>query len=71
MKNYTTRKIFDPINSLIGKIVIAETSEKRFAARLIVINGDELWFEDRTGRQWMNSRSAMQSIVAGKQIEEC
>jgi hypothetical protein len=35
MKNNTTRKILDPINSLIGKIVIAETSDKRFAARLI------------------------------------
>jgi len=69
MKDNITRKIFDPINSLIGKIVIVETSEKRFAARLIASNGDELWFEDRTGRQWMNSRSAMQSIVIGKQIE--
>jgi hypothetical protein len=69
MKNNTTRKILDPINNLVGKIVIAETLEKRFAARLIAVNGDELWFEDRTGRQWMNSRSAMQSIVVGKQIE--
>ena len=70
MKNNTTGKTLDPINSLIGKIVIVETSGKRFAARLIAVNGDELWFEDRTGRQWMNSRSAMQSIVVGKQIEE-
>ena len=69
MKNNTTGKTLDPINNLIGKIVIVETAGKRFAARLIVINGDELWFEDRTGRQWMNSRSAMQSIAVGKQIE--
>ena len=69
MKNNTTGKILDPINNLIGKIVIVETAGKRFAARLIAVNGDELWFEDRTGRQWMNSRSAMQSIAVGKQIE--
>lgn len=69
MKYNTTGKILDPINNLVGKIVIVETSEKRFAARLIAVNGDELWFEDRTGRQWMNSRLAMQSIAVGKQIE--
>jgi hypothetical protein len=69
MKDNTARKILDPINSLIGKIIIAETSEKRFAARLIAVNGEELWFEDRTGRQWMNSRSAVKSIVVGKQMD--
>lgn len=59
---------FDPISELVGKIIIAETSENRFAARLIAILGNELWFESKRGARWMKNRREIQNICLGTQV---
>jgi hypothetical protein len=58
----------DPISSLLGKIAIVETPDKRFAARLIAVNDTELWFESKRGARWMHNRSEIKSICLGKQV---
>ena len=63
-----TMNNFDPISDLVGKIIIAETSENRFAARLIAILGNELWFESRMGARWMKNRREIQNICLGTQV---
>jgi len=57
----------DPINKLIGKIVIVE-ADYRFAARLIAVVGPELWFESKRGAVWMRNRSDIQNICLGTQV---
>jgi hypothetical protein len=57
----------DPINKLIGKIVIVE-ADYRFAARLIAVVGPELWFESKRGAVWMRSRNDIQNICLGTQV---
>jgi hypothetical protein len=58
----------DPISLLLGKIVIVETPERRFAGRLIFVNSTELWFESKMGARWMHNRCEIQSICLGKQV---
>ena len=53
---------FDPISKLVGKIIIVENNEKRFAARLIAALGNELWFEGRNGRRWAAACSPQRSM---------
>jgi hypothetical protein len=67
MTQNTTTQI-DPIESTIGTIVIVQTTEKRFAARLIALKGDELWFESKRGARWMYNRSDILGIFPGKQV---
>jgi hypothetical protein len=67
MTQNTTIQI-DPIVDSIGTIVIVQTTEKRFAARLIALKGDELWFESKRGARWMHNRSDIIGIFPGKQV---
>jgi hypothetical protein len=59
---------FDPISKLVGKIIIVENNEKRFAARLIAALGNELWFESKRGAVWMQNRNDIQNICLGTQV---
>ena len=59
---------FDPISDLVGKIIIVETPENRFAARLIAALGNELWFESKRGTRWMKNRSEIRNICLGTQV---
>lgn len=61
-------KDLDPISLLLGKITIVETPSNRFAARLIAILGNELWFESKRGTRWMQNRSDIQNICLGTQV---
>jgi hypothetical protein len=59
---------FDPISDLIGNITIVETPSNRFAARLIAVLGNELWFESKRGARWMQNRNDIQNICLGTQV---
>jgi len=60
---------FDPISKLVGKIIIVDDIYgKRFAARLIAANGNELWFESKRGTVWMQNRNDIQNICLGTQV---
>lgn len=52
----------DPILSLPKRICIVKTIDNSFAARLIKINGDELWFQNRRGQKWMVNRKNILEI---------
>lgn len=58
---------FDPISKLVGKIVIVE-ADYRFAARLIAVRNNELWFESKRGAVWMRNRNDIQNICLGTQV---
>jgi hypothetical protein len=60
---------FDPINDWIGQIVIVENVDKRYAAKLIAINGNELWFESKIKARWMQARSEIKYLgLAVRQV---
>jgi hypothetical protein len=60
---------FDPISKIVGKIIIVDDNYgKRFAARLIAANGNELWFESKRGTVWMRNRNDIQNICLGTQV---
>jgi hypothetical protein len=58
----------DPLSKDLGTIVVVETADDRFAARLIAIQGNELWFESKKGKHWMKSRTEIISIRPGLQV---
>lgn len=68
MNNYNTEKI-DPIYDYLGKILISVDSKGKFAGRLIAIIGNELWFEGKDGRRWMQNRNEIKTLRLGKQVD--
>ena len=57
---------FDPIQEYIGKIVQVRHNKRQYAAKLIAIKGNELWFEARNKQRWMVSRTVLDYIcIAG------
>jgi hypothetical protein len=54
--------IDDPIYDYISKIMIVENDKREFAGRLVAVLGNELWFENRHGETWMESRRTIDYI---------
>jgi len=53
---------YDPIFDYIGKIVQVCHSGRKYHAKLIAINGDEVWLESRDKQRWMVSRKILEYI---------
>lgn len=53
---------YDPIFDYIGKIVQVCHSGRKYHAKLIAINGDEVWLEGRDKQRWMVSRKILEYI---------
>jgi len=54
----------DPIEVLLREICIVFANGTSFCARLIDIrsNGNELWFESKSGQRWMVQREVVTGI---------
>lgn len=52
----------DPLYDFLGKLVFVKSFGKKYSARLTTINNDELWFENRHGETWMESRRTLDYI---------
>ncbi len=53
----------DPIEALLGEICICFANGNSFCARMISIrDGEELWFESKSGQKWMVKREAVTGI---------
>jgi hypothetical protein len=53
----------DPIEALLSEICIVFANGNSFCARLVSIhNKNELWFESKSGQQWMVRRQAVAGI---------
>jgi hypothetical protein len=53
----------DPIEVLLSEICIVFANGTSFCARLVSIhNKNELWFESKSGQQWMVRRQAVTGI---------
>ena len=57
----------DPLPSLLKQICIVKTPDISFAARMISIQGEEVWFENKRGQKWMVNR---QNILEVKPVGE-
>lgn len=50
----------DPLSKLVGKVCSGKTTDgRRFLARLIEVNGNELWFETKRGKRILNKRESI------------
>jgi hypothetical protein len=58
----------DPIYDYISKIMIVENDKREFAGRLVAVLGNELWFEGRNGRRWMQNRNEIKTMRLGRQV---
>jgi hypothetical protein len=71
LNNMTDNEIceFDPIQDWIGKITQLRHNDRQYAAKLIAIRDNELWFEGRNKQRWMVNRSELQYIgLVGNQV---
>lgn len=54
----------DPIIELIGRIVLVTKRDGRsFAARLLCVRGDEIWFSNKQGTRMMVKREVVEEIT--------
>lgn len=59
----------DPIFDYIGKIVQVCHSNRKYQAKLIAINGNEVWLEAKNKQRWMVSRSILEYLgLVGNQV---
>jgi hypothetical protein len=59
----------DPIFDYIGKIVQVCHSNRKYQAKLIAINGNEVWLESKNKQRWMVSRSILEYLgLVGNQV---
>ena len=65
---YNMSNIDDPIYDYISKIMIVENDKREFAGRLVAVLGNELWFEGRNGRRWMQNRNEIKTMRLGRQV---
>lgn len=53
----------DILESFVGEVVIGNRSGGgEFSGRLIAIQGDECWFESKSGVRWMVNRANLAGI---------
>ncbi len=54
----------DPIVELVGKIVLVAKSDGRnFAAKMLSVRGDEIWFLNKQGARMMVKRGVVEEIT--------
>jgi len=54
----------DPIVELVGKIVLVAKSDGRnFAAKMLSVRGDEIWFLNKQGDRMMVKRGVVEEIT--------